>query len=330
MAQQWKAPTFEDLQSLAAKAPPSPLKDYLEACNGGRQLRTGYSSLYQFHPGVDRSVASEFRLQCRSGKHTGQTSGYAPGFVQANFVALPKSDAFDFLTFALQNPKACPLLCVTKPGDPCPKNVAPDADVRTDIPKYRIWRNGELAEEVADISSLWTEDMVGFLLGCSFSWENYLKDQGFCPRQIEQGTNVAMFRTNIENTQSGPFKGVKVVSMRPYPPDKISEVARITGCYPGAHGGPIHWGDPKEIGIPVEELHTPHWGDPAEIREGELPVFWACGVTPQTALEQAKLPLAITHAPGHMFIADIQDHELKIEGVPLQRHPSSELNMAHF
>jgi len=300
------------LQDLVNQAPPSPLEHYIEATREGRQLRTGYSALYQFLPEVDRSAASEFRQLCRSEQHVSQTSGFAPGFVQANFVALAKEYAFDFLSFVLRNPKACPLLAVTDPGDPCPSNVARDADLRTDIPKYRVYRHGEVAEELTNITALWDNGMVGFLLGCSFSWEHVLKEEGLCPRQIEQGTNVPMFRTNLPNTSVGPFKGTNVVSMRPYIPENIAAVAEITAGYPGAHGGPIHWGDPADLGISMESLEKPDWGDAVEVRQGELPVFWACGVTPQSAIQDAKLPLVVTHAPGHMFICDVQDQELKV------------------
>ena len=169
-----------------------------------------------------------------------------------------------------------------------------------------------LDAEVNDITELWTVDMVGFCLGCSFSWENVLKEAGLCPRQIEEGCNVPMFRTTLKNTRVGPFEGIKVVSLRPYKAADVARAAKITGCYPGAHGGPVHWGDPTAIGIGADELSKPHWGDAVTLRDDDVPVFWACGVTPQTAIEGAKLPLVITHAPGHMFIADIQDHELKV------------------
>jgi uncharacterized protein YcsI (UPF0317 family) len=292
--------------------PPSPLPVFRSIAEGGRQLRTGYTHAFEPSDGVDRSAAAEFRSQCRSGSFQTQTSGCAPGFVQANFVALPREHAFDFLKFCLRNPRACPLLDVTDPGDPCPRTVAPSADVRTDMPKYRVWRHGELTEERADISELWDDSMVGFLLGCSFSWEKVLQEAGLTPRQIEQNRNVPMYRTSLRNNPVGPFAGDLVVSMRPYAPDDIARVAKITGSYPGAHGAPIHWGEPEALGIADAKVRTaaPDWGEKVDMRDGELPVFWACGVTPHAALMEAKLPLAITHAPGHMFICDIKDSEL--------------------
>eukprot|EP00854_Cymbomonas_tetramitiformis_P008496 gene8496-10092_t len=292
-------------------APPSVFEDYKKLAQSGGQLRTGYTHQYaDMDPSVDRSAAREFRAKCRSGEHTGQSSGFVMGFVQCNLVILPKENAFDFLSFALRNPKACPLLSVTSPGDPCPRNIAPGADIRTDIPKYRIWRDGKMSEEVTDITSLWTDDMVAFLVGCSFSWEGLLADAGLCPRHVEEGVNVPMFRTNLKNDKVGPFEGDLVVTFRPYATDKVAEVAAITSQYPGAHGGPIHWGDPSVLGL--DDLTKPDWGDAVTIKEGEVPMFWACGISPQTAIMGAKLPLAITHAPGHMFIADVLDCELKV------------------
>eukprot|EP00947_MAST-08B_sp_MAST-8B-sp1_P005262 g5262.t1 len=244
---------------------------------------------------------------------TGQTSGAAQGFVQANFVALPHKAAGDFLHFALRNPRACPVLAVTRPGEASlPAGLAAGADLRTDIPKYRVWRDGALVDEVTDISELWTDDMVGFLLGCSYSWEHALAEAGLCPRQIEEQCNVPMFRTGIRNTAVGPFAGDLVVSMRPYPAGSVPAVAGLTGRYPGAHGGPIHWGDPADLGLTWEALRDPHWGDAVSLKEDDVPMFWACGVTPQTAVEEAKLPLVITHAPGHMFICDLLNAELDV------------------
>lgn len=230
-------------------------------------------------------------------------------------MALPRAHAFDFLRFCLTNPRACPLLDVTEPGDPVPRCVAPGADLRTDIPKYRVWRDGALAEERDEVGALWDADggMVGFLLGCSFSWEKVLTDAGLAPRQIEEGRNVPMFATNVPSARAGPFGAELVVSMRPYRPDQVAEVARLTGGYPGAHGAPVHWGDPTALGLSQEQLATPHWGEAVTIRPGEVPVFWACGVTPQNALMAAELPLAITHAPGFMFITDLHDRELRVE-----------------
>jgi len=289
----------------------SPLTKFLAGRESGGGLRTGYTHL--FNKGkIDRSAPQAFRQLVRDNAHTGQTSGLVPGFVQANFVAVPKEHAFDFTLFALRNPKACPILDITDAGSAEPLTVAPGADLRTDIPKYLVYRDGELAEERSDVTDLWSGDMVGFLLGCSFSWEQLLQSQGLCPRQIEQQKNVPMFQSNVSNVPAGVFKGDLVVSMRPYTPDDALKTAEITSCYPGAHGGPVHWGEPEKIGIDADKLSSPDWGDSVTINSGEVPVFWACGVTPQTAIQQSKIPFAITHAPGHMFICDLMDHELEV------------------
>ena len=307
------APSAMAAAPSAMAAPPSPLPAYVALASSRSQLRTGYTHRFARESEADRSAAAAFRARCRSGEFAGQTSGSAPGFIQANFVALPRAHAFDFLKFCLANPRACPLLDVTEPGDPVPRCAAPSADLRTDIPRYRVWRDGTLAEERAEVGALWDADggMVGFLLGCSFSWEQVLVDAGLPPRQIEEGSNVPMYVTTLPSATAGPFGGQLVVSMRPYRPEQIAEVARLTGGYPGAHGAPIHWGDPAALGLTTEGLATPSFGDAVTIRPGELPVFWACGVTPQSALVAAKLPLAITHAPGFMFITDLLARELR-------------------
>lgn len=283
-----------------------------------RALRTAYTDKFSVNLGseddvVDRSAPREFREKVRRQEFTDQTSGCVDGFVQANFVALPKEHAFDFLSFCLRNPKPCPLLDVTDPGDPIPKSVAPFADLRTDIPKYCIYRNGVLHEEVTDITEFWNDDMVGFLLGCSFSWEGLLSQKGLTPRHVEEGRNVPMFKTSRPNLAAGVFGGNLVTSMRPYKAEQVEEVKRITSSFPGAHGGPVHWGDPSELGL--TELGKPHWGEAVTVKDGEVPVFWACGVTPQTAIQDAGLPLVISHKAGHMFITDLKEEEIDVDGV---------------
>ena len=287
---------------------PSPLAAFKR---GGASLRTGLTHLYNHaHDETAAASAVAFRARCRSGEFASQTSGQAPGFVQANFVALPQEYAFDFLRFCLRNPRACPLLDVTDAGDSTPRTVAPSADLRTDIPKYCVWRRGAVAESPSDVSSLWTDDMVGFLLGCSFSWEDELAKAGLPPRHVEEGRNVPMYLTDVPNAAVGPFGGRLVVSMRPYRPDQIARVAEITSRYPGAHGGPVHWGDHGELGL--VDLSAPDFGDAVTIKPGEVPVFWACGVTPQAALAEAALPLAVTHAPGHMLVTDVREAALEV------------------
>lgn len=259
---------------------------------------------------------SALRAACRTNEFTSPTPGEAPGFVQANLVVVPVAYAFDFLMFCLSNPKACPLLDVTDPHSSSPREasrVAPGSDLATDVPRYRVWVDGEVAEEVDSVADVWEDEngvpMVGFLLGCSFSWEDTLAQQGFPPAHIAAGSNVAMYDTHIPNVPVGPFAGNLVVSMRPYKREHWEAVGGITGCYPGAHGAPVAYGDPDELGI--KDVACPDYGDAVEIPEGTEPVFWACGVTPQSALKAAKIPLAITHAPGYMFVTDVRDEDLK-------------------
>lgn len=254
-------------------------------------------------------TGADIRHMCRSGEITGPTPGWAPGYVQANLVLLPKEWAFDFLLFCQRNPKPCPLLEVTDPGNPEVFEVAPGADLRTDLPAYRVWKNGELIAEPTQIREHWRDDLVGFLIGCSFTFENLLLQASIPVRHIEQGVNVPMYRTSIECKRAGRFHGPMVVSMRPLTPEQTIKATTICARLPLAHGAPIHFGDPAAIGI--HDITKPDFGDAVEIRPGESPVFWACGVTPQAAVMAAKPPFAITHKPGHMFLTDLRDHELE-------------------
>lgn len=239
----------------------------------------------------------------------GQTSGLASGFAQANLVVVPADQAGDFHEFCRRNPKPCPLLDVTEPGRPVPVRVAPTADLRTDLPKYRIWKYGELAEEVGDLRAIWRHDFVSFLIGCSFTFEAALLRAGVPVRHIEMNVNVPMYRTNRPCTRAGVFQGPLVVSMRPLKPADAIRAVEITSRYPDVHGSPIHIGLPEQLGI--ADLSRPDYGDPVPIQGDELPVFWACGVTPQAALQAARLPLAITHSPGCMFVTDVRDESLQ-------------------
>jgi len=232
------------------------------------------------------------------------TSGHASGFTQANLVMLPRDWAWDMLLFGQRNPQPVPLLDVTEPGSPHTE-LAPGADLRTDLPLYRVWRDGELVEEVPEISGLWQDDLVSFLIGCSFSFERALLDAGVPVRNIEQGRNVAMYRTNRQCRPSGRLSGELVVSMRPVPAALVPTAVQVTGRMPAVHGAPVHVGDPASLGI--ADLGAPDFGEPIEAHEGDVPVFWACGVTPQAALMASKPPFAITHAPGHMFVTDVPD-----------------------
>lgn len=238
------------------------------------------------------------------------TAGMANGYAQANLAILKKEDAFDFLLFAQRNPKSCPILDVTEPGSPIPQMAAPTGDIRTDIPKYRIYRHGELTEEVTDITDYWEDDMVGFLIGCSFTFEHALLNNNIPVRHIEEDCNVPMYLTNIPCTKAGKFHGMTVASMRPLPAEDVVRAVQVTSRFPAVHGAPIHIGNPAELGI--ADINRPDFGDAVTIKEGEVPVFWACGVTPQAVAMAAKPALMITHAPGHMFITDLRDEKLGV------------------
>jgi uncharacterized protein YcsI (UPF0317 family) len=259
----------------------------------------------------DLSTASpsEIRQAIRDGHLTDHTVGMAAGYIQANLVILPKEHAYDFLIFCVRNPKPCPLIDVTDAGSPVPLLAAPSADIRTDLPGYRVYEHGALVEELTGISHLWRDDLVGFLLGCSYTFEHALVEAGVRLRHVEQGTNVSMFRTNRACVPAGQFHGPLVVSMRPIRGDQIGTAVQVTGRYPHAHGAPVWIGDPAGLGI--ADLATPNWGEAVLPELGEVPVFWACGVTPQAVAMQTRPPLMITHSPGHMFITDIP-----IDGVP--------------
>jgi len=250
----------------------------------------------------------EVRRQIREGKWRRPTAGLAPGFVQTNLVILPQNLAFDFLLFAQRNPKPCPVIEVTDVGSPEPKVSAPGADLRTDVPRYCIYRDGTLSEEVTDLRSVWRDDVVSFLLGCSFTFESALLQAGVPVRHIEEQRNVPMFVTNIPCRPAGLFRGPLVVTLRPIPAALVARAVQITGRYPGVHGSPVHIGDPAAIGI--RDLGRPDFGDAVTIHAGEIPVCWACGVTPQAVAMQAKPALMLTHAPGHMFITDLRNEEL--------------------
>jgi len=259
---------------------------------------------------VDRSVetgASE-RLRIRSGNFSGPTAGLAAGNVQANLVILPAALAHDFLRFAQANPRPCPVLAVSEPGDPRLPRLGEDLDIRTDLPRYRVWRRGDLVEEPVEIRHVWRDDLVSFALGCSFSFEQALVEDGIELRHMTCGSNVSMYRTNIRCAPAGPFAGPLVVSMRPLMPADAIRAIQITSRFPSVHGAPVHLGLPEAIGI--KDLAKPDYGDSVPVREGELPVFWACGVTPQAVIAEAKPDFCITHAPGSMLITDLLNSRL--------------------
>lgn len=252
----------------------------------------------------------QVRQNIRQGLFTQPTAGAAPGFVQANLVVLPKILAADFLLFCQRNPKPCPLLSVSDPGSSFFPGYGEDLDIRTDIPRYRVWRNGELIEEVTNVSSYWRDDLVSFAIGCSFSFEEALVAEGLDVRHISCGSNVPMYRSNIATQSAGPFHGPLVVSMRPFKPADAIRAIGLTSKFPSVHGAPVHLGDASLIGI--NNLDKPDFGEPVEVRPGEIPVFWACGVTPQAVLMASKPEFCITHAPGYMLVTDKLNAQLAI------------------
>lgn len=249
------------------------------------------------------------RGMARQGTLRGPTAGLCPGRVQANLVVLPREHAFHFLLFCQRNPRPCPLLEVIEDGGTEPAHLAPGADVRTDLPRYRVFR-GDRVEERDEVTDLWRPDLVTFLIGCSFTFESGLLRAGVPVRHVELGRNVPMFVTDRRCAPAGPFSGPLVVSMRPIPAPLVSAAVTVTARFPGVHGAPIHVGDPAGLGI--RDLQRPEFGDPVPIRGGEIPVFWACGVTPQLAIREARPEFALTHAPGHMLVTDRLDEEFAV------------------
>jgi uncharacterized protein YcsI (UPF0317 family) len=253
--------------------------------------------------GKNVDLPRNFRQLVRSGQFTGPTNGVCPGFLQCNMVVLEPEYAFDFLLFCQRNPKACPLIEVCESGTFHPTAVAPQADLRTDLPKYAIYRDGKLEQEVTDATPFWPQDAVAFLVGCSFSYDGALLDADIPLRSAEQGKNVPMYRTNLKCRTAGRLAGNMVVSMKPIPALKISKHVEITSKYVHAHGGPVCIGSGSILG--VDNLNTPDWGEAVEMCPDDIPVFHACGVTPQSVLMDSKIPFAITHAAGHMFVTDL-------------------------
>lgn len=253
---------------------------------------------------------AEVREAIRLREYNKHTSGIATEYAQANLAILPKEDAFDFLLFAQRNPKSCPILAVLEPGEVEPL-IAEGADIRTDIPKYIVYKDGEKVEERSDLIDIWQDDFVSFLIGCSFSFEEMLLDNSIPIRHIEDNHNVPMYKTNIACQPAGEFYGDMVVSMRPMTHAQAIRAVQVTTKIPGVHGAPVHIGNPKEIGI-TQDLQEVDFGEASEIKEGEIPVFWACGVTPQSIAMASKPKLMITHAPGHMFVTDLKNAELSV------------------
>ncbi len=258
----------------------------------------------------DAADPGEVRRRIRTGRYRGHTGALARGYVQANLAILPKDYADEFLRFCQRNPKPCPLLAVSEPGDPRLPELARDLDLRTDVPSYRVFRDGEYDGDVTGISDIWRDDFVAFALGCSFSFEEPLVDAGLRLRHWEDGSVCPMYLTDIECAPAGRFHSRMVVSMRPFTPADAIKAVQITSRYPRVHGAPIHFGMPERIGI--EDVARAWQGDDPAIAADEVPVFWACGVTPQVAMRSARPPLAVTHTPAHMLVTDIRNASLAV------------------
>lgn len=256
------------------------------------------------HPDALPNDPAALREIIRTGRYDGHTSGLAKGAMQANLVILPRDWAYDFLQFCALNPRPCPVLDVTDPGDPMFRNLGAPIDIRSDVPKYRIYEHGRLSAEVGDVRDLWRDDFVAFALGCSFSFEQALLDAGIPLRHVALGRNVAMYRTSIDTRRAGRLHGKLVVSMRPMTPADAIRAVEITARVPAAHGAPVHLGDPAAIGI--RDIDAPDYGEAVPIEPGEIPVFWACGVTPQAVISEARPPICITHAPGCMLVTSLR------------------------
>ena len=248
------------------------------------------------------------RLAARAQRITGHTVGLAPGFVQGNLVVLPASVADEFLGFCQRNPKPCPLIAVSESGEHRISLLGEDLDLRTDVPRYHVWRDGAVVASTPSVAEWWRADLVSFVIGCSFSFEEALVADGIPLKHVSAGTNVPMYRTNVMCEPAGPFAGPLVVSMRPLNAADAIRAIQITSRYPAVHGAPVHLGDPALIGI--RDLSRPDYGDPVDVSSDELPVFWACGATPQAVIASARIPFAITHAPGCMLVTDIPNARL--------------------
>ena len=264
----------------------------------------------EFNKSPVYSEPAALRAATRSRQFNAHTSGQCPGYAQANLAVLPAEYAAEFLRFCQLNPKPCPILAMSEPGESRIPGLGADVDIATDLAGYFVFRNGEMTEEVESLKALWRDDMVAFAIGCSFSFEEALVEGGIALRHFEQGCGVAMYRTNIATRQAGRFGGPTVVSMRPMKPADAIRAIQITSRFPNVHGAPIHFGDPAAIGI--KDIDRPDFGDAVEIRAGEVPVFWACGVTPQSAIRAAKPPLSFTHKPGCMLVTDLRNSHLAV------------------
>ena len=257
----------------------------------------------------DALPSRKARLAYREGL-VASTAGVAPGFVQGNLAILPAEYAGAFHRFCQLNPKPCPIIGMSDVGSPFIPALGADLDIRTDVPRYRVWRDGEIVDEPTDVTKYWRDDLVTFVLGCSFSFEEALMEEGISLRHIEHKVRVPMYRTNIACSPSGPFAGPMTVSMRPLKPADAIRAVQITSRYPAVHGAPVHLGHPHSIGI--KDINKPDYGDPVPIGPDDIPVFWACGVTPQSVIASARIPFAITHSPGLMLITDLKNKQFAV------------------
>lgn len=248
------------------------------------------------------------RHAVRCGRLTGYTSRCAPGYVQANLAILPAAFAEEFLRFCQRNPQPCPLLAMSEPGSPRLPELAEDLDIRTDLPSYRVFKDGVATGDVSDIRNLWRDDFVVFALGCSYSFEQAMIEAGLKLNHWETGLEPAIYLTSIQCRPAGRFSGPMVVSMRSFKPADAIRAIQITSRFPRVHGAPVHIGLPEQIGI--ADVHKGWQGGPPDLREGEIPLFWACGVTPQSVIRSAKPPISITHTPSHMLVTDLRNASL--------------------
>ena len=257
------------------------------------------------HASLSHASAAEVRAAIRAGEYDRHTAGLAAGKLQCNLAIIPERYALDFLRFCQRNPKPCPVVGVSDTGNPMMPTLGHDIDIRTDVPRYRVFRDGEMVEEVKDITDLWQDDFVTVALGCSFTFENALMGAGIPVRHIEMDRTVPMYSSSLKLVPAGPFGGQMVVTMRPIAEDRVADAWKISSRFPQAHGAPV--GEGPSEGMGIADLQAPDWGDPVPVQPGERPVYWACGVTPQNVLKAARLPICITHAPGHMLIADVAE-----------------------
>jgi uncharacterized protein YcsI (UPF0317 family) len=270
----------------------------------------------QMPTGCDLADPRAVRRAIRAGTFTAFTNTVAHGYVQGNLVILPERHAAAFEEFCRSNPRPCPLLGVSKPGSPHITELADDMDLRTDVGEYRVFRDGHAVGTTTDIRDLWRDDLVAFVLGCSFSFEQELMKAGVPLRHIEEGNVSAMYETSIDTAGRGEFSGKLVVSMRALRPADAIRAVLITSRFPKFHGAPIHIGKPELIGVDLKRSYGGH--GMTDLRADELPVFWACGATAQVVMEQAKLPLAITHSRAHMVLTDRRSEEFAVAGAAVE------------